>query len=232
MCRMPFIFILISVVFMTSNPLTYCSPHKAAGIKSRQKKQIYREEIPIEEYDWIGFGVNGSLVNNPDISTIYNIELSSGKYVNYENYIQLTGGYGIIEVKDNSSLRTVIDKNLSLYSLGIEFKTYLFTYYKTKPYIIFGIGYNLITWKYVDPVELTDGYFIKNDYYDRLHALDLHTGFGFNVMDNINKHCRIEFTSGIILPSGKTYYEFNNDLFQSTIYLKMKLGLYYAYLDF
>jgi hypothetical protein len=183
---------------------------------------------------WLSLGADKTFIPNSNFNQLTNISLGSGKYIDESNFIQLTGSYGWTNSKDIAHLN--INKDIKLYSLYIEFKSFQPSFYpEIIQYFLFGIGVDCYAWNYKSPVEI--GYYDYHSNYivlesiqdDMATAFDLHAGLGFNMADLNGIQLVSEVSPGYAFAGLTTHNDLENTLVKNHFYIKLKLMLYFPY---
>lgn len=183
---------------------------------------------------WFSLGVDKTFMHNSNFNQLTNISLGSGKYIDESNFIQLTGSYGWTNSKDIIHLN--INKDIKLYSLYIEFKSFRPSFYPDIiQYFLFGIGVDCYAWNYKSPVEI--GYYDDHSNYialesikdDMVSAFDVHAGLGFNMADLNGIQLVSEVSPGYAFAGLTTHNDLDNTQVKNHFYLKLKLMLYFPY---
>lgn len=189
-----------------------------------------------EDFQWLSVGVNGGIINNADLNKFFQLEVTSGRYIDEDNYIQLVCGYGWIVLNKKRNLINSFDKDIAIFNFGLEFKTFYPSRYTDRiQYILIGAGFSSLSLSLKYPVEIE--YYdylpdrvtvIEKIRDDRLGAIDIHAGLGFNVLSTPDTRFCAEISPGILLPAKTTSQGFENDIFQKSFFLKLKFTLYFA----
>jgi hypothetical protein len=235
-----FLFLLTSLCRAQDNDTSYNSPvyddYEDSYNFNYLKGSRFHFALTPSDYMWLSLGVNGEVINTADMNKAMQIEITSGRYVDDYNYIQLIGRFGWGFLKDKSRLNKYIKSNLKIYSVGLEFKSLFPSFYTDLvQYLLAGVSFNSYSWKYQDPANSSyydpelDGMVEDNIESDRLNACDLHLGVGCIVNQTKSTQLCLEFSPGYLLAGRRSSEGFDNVLLSSTFYFKVKLALYFAY---
>lgn len=207
---------------------------RSFGSKAGHEAEWEDEDLAAEEYQWLGLAIEKGVINNPDFRTITQFSLSSGRYIDKNNWISLIAGYGWTHAESNSSLKSVIEDGFDLYSLGLEFKTFAFAGLMRSQYLLLGFDFSAISFGY----KMYDFYYYwvdengqlrsEKNSEDRVMAVGLHTGMGFNIYRSGRNRVDIEAVPGILISARATNIGFINDIFDNFLYFKLKLSFGYA----
>lgn len=195
----------------------------------------FRYMLTPSDYVWLSIGINGCIMNSAEFNRLVQLELTSGRYIGTENYIQVIARYGWGSLTPRSSLKGQIGNDLSVISAGIEFKSLYPSFYTSiLQYFLAGLDINSYSFKYNTPLEnvycTPDGYEIsENIYDDGVTAADIHAGIGFIVGQTPKTQICAELSPGYLIMAARTHEGADNEVLKNTFYIKLKLVLYFAY---
>ena len=179
---------------------------------------------------WISAKGGTGIQRSNDFFGLNHLSISTGGYCARQSLLQISAGIGWSPLQKTSKLNQSIKNGITLLNIGLEYKKFTTPHYTfLGQYFLFGMNYNVMYWRYKNPIK-ADVYdywgnvlyteYIRSDW---LSGIELFTGIGFNIVQTHNTHLGFEITPGIILWGFHTYEGFDNDVFDPFLYVKFKL---------
>ncbi|MGE5680489.1 MAG: hypothetical protein ACM34K_06360, partial [Bacillota bacterium] len=204
------------------------------SLKGRQWYE--RTSFRYINHRWLGFGVSGGAITNPDFKDLLQFEVNSGRYIDKFNYLQISAGIGKMDIKGSSKLNQIAKKEINIYSVSLEFKSSIPTEYDGLiKYFLLGVGLDYFCWDYKTPIETGyyeypySGMVIDKIEDDKVGAIDVHVGIGLNLAKTDAYQFLAEITPGYYFPGLVTGNGLENQLINKSFYLKLRSTVSFPY---
>jgi hypothetical protein len=148
------------------------------------------------------------------------------------HFLNLSAGFGWSPVQETSILNASLDGGINLLNIGLGYKYFVTSSHTLMGfYLSFGIHYNYMFWSYKNSIEAMayDEYGneigMETISSDGLPGFEFYFGIGLNIIQSEGIQLGIEGSPGLILWLPETSEGFDNDVFGTFYYIKLKVVL-------
>ncbi len=186
--------------------------------------------------NWFTLAGGTGLLKEDDFFGLNHFNLAIGAYLEEKHYLELAAGVSWAPVQETSLLSESLDGGVILLQLGLGYK-----YYTTPRhtfmglYLCAGLGYTYMRWSYKNPFEAMayneygDALGMETISSDGLSGFELYAGLGLNVVQTDGFQLGAEALPGLIAWGGETSEGFDNDVFHTFYYTKLKFFLRFGW---
>jgi hypothetical protein len=186
--------------------------------------------------NWFTLAGGTGLLREDDFYGLNHINLALGSYPAERHYVELIAGFSWAPVQETSLLNESLDGGVYLLQLGLGYK-----YYTTPPhtfmgfYLCGGLGYTYMRWSYKNPFEAMaydeygDALGMETISSDGLSGFEIYVGLGLNVVQTDGFQLGGEVLPGLIAWGGETSEGFDNDVFDTFYYTKLKFFIRFGW---
>lgn len=178
---------------------------------------------------WVGLRFGGGTLKAGAFEAIGEFGILVGSYFGDRAYGEVWGFFSAASLTETASLNKSIKDGVAIFGIGIEGKYFLTPSYTFMgPYLLGGLNFSHMTWDYRKAITANTydnyGNVIRSDRItnDGLSGLDMFVGAGFHLFQFSGLHIGAEITPGLILWSNTTSEGFDNDVFNTFFYLKLR----------
>jgi hypothetical protein len=198
----------------------------------------YYEPSPEQEVDiiedtkntWLTIAGGTGLLREEDFYGLNHFNLALGTYLEERHYLELYAGLGSAPIQETSLLNESLDDGIVLFQLGLGYKFYTTPQHTFMGvYICAGLGYAYMRWSYKNPFEAMayDEYGnelgMETISSDGVSGFEMYAGLGLNVVQTEKFQLGGEVLPGFIAWGGETSEGFDNDVFNTFYYTKLKI---------
>ena len=185
---------------------------------------------------WFTIAGGTGLLREEDFYGFNHFNLALGAFFAERHYLELLAGIGSAPVQETSLLSESLDDCVLLLNLGAGYK-----YYTTPRhtfmglYICAGLGYAYMRWSYKNPFEAMayDEYGnelgMETISSDGVSGFELYAGLGLNIVQTEGFQFGGEVLPGFIAWGGETSEGFDNDVFDTFYYTKLKVFIRFGW---
>ena len=186
--------------------------------------------------NWFTLAGGTGLLKEDDFFGLNHFNLAIGTYPEERHYLELAAGVSWAPVQETSLLSESLDSGVILLQLGLGYK-----YYTTPRhtfmglYLCAGLGYTYMRWSYKNPFEAMtydeygDALGMETISSDGLSGFEIYAGLGLNVVQTDGFQLGAEALPGLIAWGGETSEGFDNDVFHTFYYTKLKFFLRFGW---
>lgn len=186
--------------------------------------------------NWFTLAGGTGLLKEDDFFGLNHFNLAIGTYLEERHYLELAAGISWAPVQETSLLSESLDGGVTLLQLGLGYK-----YYTTPRhtfmglYLCAGLGYTYMRWSYKNPFEAMtyDEYGnalgMETISSDGLSGFEIYAGLGLNFVQTEEFQLGAEALPGLIAWGGETSEGFDNDVFDTFYYTKLKFFLRFGW---
>lgn len=180
--------------------------------------------------DWFTVAGGTGLLKQDDFFGLNHFNLAIGTFPAEKHYLELAAGFSWAPVQETSLLSQSLDGGVILFHIGLGYN-YYFTPEHTFMgiYLCAGLGYAYMRWSYKNPFEAMaydengNELGMETISSDGLSGFELYTGFGLNLVQTEGFQFGAKVLPGLIAWGGETSEGFDNDVFDTFYYTKLKL---------
>jgi hypothetical protein len=192
--------------------------------------------FPGRKLNWFTIGGGTGLLKEDNFFGLNHFNLAIGAYLEERHYLELTAGVSSAPVQETSLLSESLDGGVILLQLGLGYKFYttpLHTFMGL--YLCAGLGYTYMRWSYKNPFEAMtyDEYGnalgMETISSDGLSGFELYAGLGLNLVQTEGFQLGAEVLPGLIAWGGESSEGFDNDVFDTFYYTKLKFFIRFGW---
>jgi hypothetical protein len=179
---------------------------------------------------WLTVAGGTGLLREEEFYGLNHFNLALGTFVAEKHYLELLAGIGSAPVQETSLLNESLDGGVLLLQLGAGYQYYLTpTHTFMGLYLRAGLGYAYMRWSYKNPFAAMayDDYGnelgLETISSDGVSGFELYAGLGLNVVQTEGFQLGGEVLPGLIAWGGETSEGFDNDVFNTFYYTKLKV---------
>jgi len=188
------------------------------------------------KHDWLTIAAGTGLLKEEDYFGLIHFNLAYGGFLGRKHFVELAAGFNWAPLQETSLLSESLDDGVLLLQISLGYK-----YYLTPPhtfmglYLCAGLGYTYMHWTYKNPFqamtydEYGDELGMETISADGLSGFEMYTGAGLNIVQTDGFQLGVEVLPGMILWSGETSEGFDNDIFETFYYTKLKFFLRFGW---
>jgi hypothetical protein len=186
--------------------------------------------------DWFTIAAGTGVLKEDDFFGLNHFNLAIGTFLKEKHYLELIAGISWAPVQETSLLSESLDGGVYILQLGLGYK-----YYTTPRhtfmglYLCAGLGYAYMRWSYKNPFqamaydEYGDELGMETISSDGVSGFEMYTGIGLNVVQTEGFQLGGEVLPGFIAWGGETSEGFDNDVFNTFYYTKLKLFIRFGW---
>jgi len=185
---------------------------------------------------WFTIAGGTGLLREEDFYGINHFNLALGAFFAERHYLELLAGISSAPVQETSSLSKSLDGGVLLLQLSAGYRFYITSRYTFLGlYLSAGLGYTYMTWSYKNPFEAMayDEYGnelgMETISSDGLSGFELYAGLGLNIIQTEGFQLGGEILPGLIAWGGETSEGFDNDVFDTFYYTKLKVFIRFGW---
>ena len=188
------------------------------------------------DLNWFTLSGGTGLLKKDDFFGLNHASLALGAYAAQRHYFEVYVGISWAPVQETSMLSESLDGGVTLLQIGGGYKFY------TTPrhtflglYLCAGLGYAYMRWSYKNPFEAMaydengNELGMETISGDGVSGFEMFAGLGINLIQSKNFQLGAEVLPGLITWGGETSEGFNNDIFDTFYYTKLKLSLRFGW---
>ena len=186
--------------------------------------------------NWFTLSGGTGLLKKDDFFGLNHASLALGAYAAQRHYFEVYAGISWAPVQETSMLSESLDGGVTLLQIGAGYKFYATPRHTFLGlYLCAGLGYAYMRWSYKNPFEAMaydeNGNELGMDTIsgDGLSGFEMFAGLGVNLVQSKNFQLGAEVLPGLITWGGETSEGFNNDVFDTFYYTKLKLSLRFGW---
>jgi hypothetical protein len=185
---------------------------------------------------WLTLAGGTGLLKEEDFYGLNHFNLALGAFFAERHYLELLACIGSAPIQETSLLSESLDSGVLLLQLGAGYK-----FYMTPPhtfmgfYFTGGLGYAYMRWSYKNPFEAMaydeygDELGMETISSDGVSGFELYAGIGLNVVQTEGFQLGGEVLPGLIAWGGETSEGFDNDVFDTFYYTKLKFFIRFGW---
>jgi hypothetical protein len=185
---------------------------------------------------WLTIGAGTGVLREEDLYGLNHFNLALGTFIEKKHYLELLAGLSGAPIQETSLLSESLDNGVVVFQLGLGYK-YFFTPPHTFLGIYFcaGLGYAYMRWSYKNPFqamaydEYGDELGMETISSDGVSGFEMYTGLGLNVVQTEKFQLGGEVLPGFIAWGGETSEGFDNDVFDTFYYTKLKIFIRFGW---
>jgi hypothetical protein len=185
---------------------------------------------------WLTIGAGTGVLREEDFYGLNHFNLALGTFIEKKHYLELLAGLSGAPIQETSLLSESLDNGVVVFQLGLGYK-YFFTPPHTFLGIYFcaGLGYAYMRWSYKNPFqamaydEYGDELGMETISSDGVSGFEMYTGLGLNVVQTEKFQLGGEVLPGFIAWGGETSEGFDNDVFDTFYYTKLKIFIRFGW---
>ena len=185
---------------------------------------------------WFTVAGGSGLLREEDFYGLNHFNLALGAFLAERHFLELIAGIGSAPIQETSLLSESLEDGVLLLRLGAGYKFYTTPQHTFMGlYICAGLGYAYMRWSYKNPFEAMayDEYGnelgMETIRSDGVSGFELYGGLGLNVIQTERFQLGGEVLPGLIAWGGETSEGFDNDVFNTFYYTKLKLFIRFGW---
>ncbi len=186
--------------------------------------------------DWFTLAAGTGLLKEDDFFGLNHFNLAIGTYPADKHYLSLSAGVSWAPVQETSLLNESIDGGVTLLQIGLGYKYYTTPRHTFMGLFLYaGLGYAYMRWSYKNPFqamaydEYGDELGMETIGSDGLSGFEIYTGLGLNLVQTEGFQMGAEVLPGLIVWGGETSEGFDNDVFDTFYYTKLRFFLRFGW---
>jgi len=185
---------------------------------------------------WLTIAGGTGVMREEDFYGWNHFNLALGGFIAERHYLEINAGISGAPIQETSLLSESLDNGVFLLKLGAGYK-----FYTTPPhtfmglYLCGGLGYAYMRWSYKNPFEAMayDEYGnelgMETISSDGVSGFEMYIGAGLNVVQTEGFQLGGEVLPGFIAWGGETSEGFDNDVFNTFYYTKLKVFIRFGW---
>jgi hypothetical protein len=215
------------VVGIDSEPSTYLTTD-SSSVNQAEFQPV--DFIVGRKQNWFTIAGGTGLLREEDFYGLNHFNLALGAFFKKRHYAELLAAIGSAPVQETSLLSQSLDGGVLLLHLGAGYKYYITPKHTFMGlYICAGLGYAYMRWSYKNPFEAMaydeygDELGMETISSDGVSGFELYAGLGLNIFQTEGFQLGGEVLPGFIAWRGETSEGFDNDVFDTIYYTKLKV---------
>lgn len=221
----------IDVVDVAVGTAAFLSADSMAVDPPPTHSSVYDSNVVIEDpkTPWLTIAGGTGVLKENDFYGLNHFNLALGTFIKGRHYVELAAGFSLAPVQETSLLSESLEDGVYLLQIGLGYKFYVTPKHTFMGfYLCAGLGYAYMRWSYKNPFEAMaydeygDELGMETISSDGVSGFEMYTGLGLNVIQTEGFQLGGEVLPGFIAWGGQTSEGFDNDVFDTFYYTKLK----------